>query len=68
MKLLTNDEKGIVVKLENGMILLMDDNGFTAKNMPGRGKDVATTEWSDWQLLNETLKKITRGKPIHRRS
>lgn len=66
MKLLDANEDRIIFRLKNGTIIIVDDDGFAAKKLPGREGEIKTTEWSDWLLLNDTLNKITRGCPIIR--
>jgi len=66
MRLLDANDDRAILRLNNGTILIVDDEGFTAKCLPGRDNQIKTTEWSDWLMLNDVLNKITRGSPIIR--
>ena len=45
-----------VLRMRNGAFVHINDEGFTVKGIPNRGKEVKTTEWVDWLLVNDTFK------------
>jgi len=66
VKVLSESDSRVILRRKDGAIIFLDDEGFSLKKLPGRDKEIKTTEWADWLLLNDALNKITRGNPKRR--
>ena len=67
MRVLNEKDGRVILRSETGTIIIINEEGFTVKNIPDRQNEVKTTEWTDWLLLNDVINYITQGQPKRER-